>query len=419
VADRVDIGAMLKHALPSGVVEERGGRVWRVRPDNASEISRVLRLASEASVVVRPEGGEAGERGAIVLDLSGLADVHAINAEALTVHAGAGIRVRDLEVTLRDHGFTLGFPLVPHLNPKLGGFLSGQGWAESSVMYERPWLAAIGIEGVLPTGRPFRIKPAPRRAVGPDLSQLFLGSEGRLGVLTSAHVRFHPLHKARSIAAAVMPGLGEALACAARMVHQGLRLAFARVYEPGLVPGKQGLDAVGTVLVAGFEGEPRLVEILSSAACEIVREASGVIQPDDFHLACRPIRSPALGAEHADHLTATTGWSGAEVLARAVARVFGSGLAATRLSDFLHEGCAVTWTVRIDRAAETDGPVPAVIAEAAERVRSLGGTVTAHHGPYVVSPSAVLEADGSFDVLFSRLRAMLDPGTILNPSPGG
>jgi len=406
---------MLKHALPSGVVEEPVGRVWRVSPDNPSEVSRVLRLASETGVVVRPEGS-GGDEGVIQLDLSGLSDVHAINEEALTVHAGAGIRVRDLEVTLRDHGFTLGFPLMPYVNPKLGGFLSGQGWAEASVLFEKPWQSAIGIEGVLPTGRPFRIKPAPRRAVGPDLSQLFLGAEGRLGILTSAYVRFHRLPKARQIVAAVMDGLGEGLACAARIVHDGLRPAFARIYEPGMVPGNQGQDAVGTVLVAGFEGEPRLVEIFHAAACEIIRERAGRIQAQDFHLACRPVRSQVLDAEHADHLTATTGWAGAEVLARAVAGLLGDGLATMRVSDFLHEGCAVTWTARIDRSADPSGDVPAVIAEAAQRVRSLGGTVTAHHGPFVVSPSSVLAAEPAFDTFFSLLRSTLDPGAILDPS---
>jgi alkyldihydroxyacetonephosphate synthase len=284
------------------------------------------------------------------------------------------------------------------------------------VLFERPWQSAIGIEGVLPTGRPFRIKPAPRRAVGPDLSQLFLGAEGRLGILTSAHVRFHRLPKARQIVAAVLGGLGDGLACAARIVHDGLRPAFARIYEPGLVPGNQGQDAVGTVLVAGFEGEPRLVEIFHASACEIIRDQGGRIQPDDFHLACRPVRSQVLDAEHADHLTAATGWAGAQVLARAVAGLLGDGLAGMRVSDFLHEGCAVTWTARIDRSADGGQAVPAVIAEAAGRVRSLGGTVTAHHGPFVVPPSEVLDRDASFDGFFSRLRQTLDPGAILDPS---
>jgi alkyldihydroxyacetonephosphate synthase len=408
-----DIGAMLRQILPSGVVESPESGAWRVSPDNASEVSRVIRLASEAGVPVGPPGGKGGE-GAIELDLSGLSDVHSINEQALTVHAGSGIRVRDLEVLLRDHGYTLGFPLLPFLNPKLGGFLCGQGWAEASVLYGKPWRAAIGIEGVLPTGRTFRVKPAPARSVGPDLMELFLGAEGRLGLLTSAHVRFHPLPKARRTVAAVMPGLGDGLACAARIVHDGLRPAFARIYEPGLVPGNQGMDAVGTVLVIGFEGEPQLVTAFWKIASEIVEELQGRVQAEDFHLACRPVRSPSLDAEHADHLTATVGWSGAEVLARAVGRFLGEGLASTRISDFLHEGCAVTWTARVDRSRVGDEAVAPAIAGAADRVRSLGGTVTAHHGPFVVAPSSVLAGDPAFDAVFDRLRATLDPGGILD-----
>jgi hypothetical protein len=170
------------------------------------------------------------------------------------------------------------------------------------------------------------------------------------------------------------------------------------------------------VLVAGFEGEPRLAEIFHSMCCEILADHSGEIQADDFYLGCRLIRSPLPDAEHVDHLTATTGWSGAEVLARAVARVFGEGLATMRLSDFLHEGCAITWTARVDRTDAGDDPVAPVIARAAERIRSLGGTLTAHHGPFVVSPSPLLAGDSDFETFYEKLRATLDPSDILDPS---
>jgi alkyldihydroxyacetonephosphate synthase len=391
-----------------------GGR-HVVKPDNDSEVARVLRIASETASRIVPRGSSDRGGNVIELDLSGLDTIHAIEEQSLTVHAGSGIRLSDLELALRDHGYTIGFPLIPHLDPKLGGFLSGQGWAESSVLFGRPWKSAIGIEGVLPTGRLFKIKPAPRRAVGPDLCELFLGAEGRLGVLTSAWVKFHPLPKSRMIVTAAMPGPGPALRCAARMIHDGLRPAFARIHEFGLLPEKSR-DSLGdgTVLVVGFEGETRLVDVFHSMAVDKIHDSSGDLLAEDHPLALRRVRTPCSMPEMADHLTATVAWREAEPLLRKVSGVLGEGLEGVRISDFLHEGCAITWSARVDRAG-LDEQLVRTIAEAVEAVGSTGGTVIAHHGPFARShPSTVFE-DRSFSDLMQRLVTLLDPSGTLNP----
>lgn len=404
---------MLQAALPSRVSGSRPGSALVVKPDNASEVARVLRLCTETGTPVLPAGRHEPDGEAVVLDLSGLTQIHAIDENSLTVHAGSGIRVADLQMALRDRGYTLGFALVPHLSPKLGGFLSGQGWAEASVLFGKPWCAAIGIEGVLPTGRTFRIKPTPRRAVGPDLSELFLGAEGRLGVLTAAWVKFHPMARARAILAASLPGHGVALRSAARMVHDGLRPAFARIHELGLLPSPPD-GAERTVLVVGFEGEARLVDVFLSMAVDLVKDRSGRILDEDHPLATRPIRSPCSRPELADHLSASVPWARAEELVQRVSRAFGDTLVAIRISDMLHEGCTVTWTARLDRS-NSDRKVVKPLDQVLRAIQDGEATVIAHHGPFPAGHVATLQTDEVFGSALGRLAAILDPGEILHP----
>jgi FAD/FMN-containing dehydrogenase len=414
-----DIAAMLRSTLPSRVHPVSPSGALRVRPDNAAEVARVLSLATERRARVLPHGSPEPGRGDVLLDLSRLSDIHRIDERSLTVHAGAGIRVADLEVALRDRGFTLGFPLVGHLDPKLGGFLSGQGWAEASVLYGKPWRSAIGLEGVLPTGRTFRIKPTPRRAVGPDLSELFLGAEGRLGVLTSAWVKFHPVAKTRSTAVAAMPGAGVALRCAARMVHDGLRPAFARIHERGLLPGSRaGRVGEETLLVVGFEGETRLVDSFHSMAVELIGDRSGRLLGHDHPLATRIVPRPCARPELADHVTASVSWSAAEEVVQRVSPLFGDALSAIRVSDVLHEGCAVTWTARIGRAGG-GGRVAGPLADVLEALDDLPATVVAHHGPFAPAPGPSPFEDPAYRHLLERLARTLDPrGVLDDPATG-
>ncbi len=402
-----DIGALIRGALPSGVKDVPGTGAVLVRPINASEVARVLGIAAETKTRVLPRGTSDVRGTAIVLDLSGLTEIHEISEVSLVAHADAGIRVRDLEVALRDRGFTLGFPMMGHLDPKLGGFLCGQGWAEASVLYGKPYRAAIGIEGVLPNGRAFKIKPAPRRAVGPDLSELFLGAEGRLGILTSAWVTFHPQPRTRMIAGAAMPSLGVALRCAARMVHDGLRPAFGRIHAR-LEGGPPA------VLVVGFEGEARLVEVFHAMAVERIRDRSGEMLSDGHELVCRPVRSGCMRPEAADHLTVSTDWAGADGLVEDLSAVFGSALLSVRISDLLHEGCAATFTARVDRS-QTDEQLVLPVTLAVERARNLGATVIAHHGPFATHRGISPLSDPAFDDLLTRLASNLDPSGVLEP----
>ena len=126
------------------------------------------------------------------------------------------------------------------------------------------------------------------------------------------------------------------------------------------------------------------------------------------------LRKPCPQPEAADHLTASVAWSRAEKLLVEITELMGRGLEGVRASDFLHEGCAVTWTVRLDRGGRDVQMVPELEAAVA-RIRDLGGTVIAHHGPFSRTGESGIPQDPSFADLMERLVAQLDPTGTLNP----
>lgn len=204
----------------------RGGRV--VVPEVPEEIGEVLELArstgrkvvcqqarrpGEERVSAGGGGGRgAGERGppetsqeaSIVLDLSRLDQVLDMDPVSGTVTAQAGITVHQLENFLHEKGFTLGFVPRSRLLLSLGDYLATSSPSEGSPLYGTILENCLGLSAVMADRTSFKVRPSPRRAVGPDLMHLLLGARGRYGVITAACLRVFPL-----------PGVREAVAFAA------------------------------------------------------------------------------------------------------------------------------------------------------------------------------------------------------------
>ncbi len=200
----------------------RRGRV--VVPEVPEEIGEVLDLARSTGLSVvcqqarRPGeervlagGGRAGagDRGPTetslesftVLDLSRLDEVLDMDPVSGTVTAQAGITVHQLENYLHEKGFTLGFVPRSRLLLSLGDYLATSCPSEGSPLYGTILDNCLGLSGVMADRTPFRVRPSPRRAVGPDLMHLLLGAGGRYGVITAACLRVFPLPAVREAVA--------------------------------------------------------------------------------------------------------------------------------------------------------------------------------------------------------------------------
>jgi alkyldihydroxyacetonephosphate synthase len=254
-----------------------------VRPRSSEEVASILALAAAEGVPVVPRAGGSGsqggaipEAGGILLDLAGLDQILELDESALTVTAQAGVPGLRLEEWLNERGYT--FPHYPaslHL-AQVGGYLAAKGSGVLSTKYGKIEDLVASIEVAMPSGELARTVSIPRHAVGPDLNQLFIGSEGTLGVITEATLLLRPVPEHRSFRLLSFDDLGTGIEAVRRVLQAGWRPAAVRLHDPEAtrVNLARVLDAdvSGVKLVLVFDGPKALVE---TEEREVLRSLTG------------------------------------------------------------------------------------------------------------------------------------------------
>jgi alkyldihydroxyacetonephosphate synthase len=220
-----------------GIVAARPAAV--AHPSSAREVADVLRLCSERRVPVTTAGGRSGVNGAsvpifggVVLDTSGMAGIVEVDATSLTVEVLPGTNGAAFEAELRErHGTTCGHWPQSIAISTVGGWLACRGAGQLSTRYGKVEDMVVGLEVALADGTILRTGGAPRSAVGPDLTQLFVGSEGTLGVITSARLRAHPAPPAEWHGAWGFPSFDAGLEVCRRVLQRGATPAVLRLYD--------------------------------------------------------------------------------------------------------------------------------------------------------------------------------------------
>src|SRR4029077_8620288 len=210
-----------------------------VRPTTADGVAAVLRVCDEARVPVTAAAGRSGVCGAsmpvhggVVLDLTSLTGIVSVDDTALVLDVRAGTFGTPLEASLRrDHHVTLGhWPQSIDLST-VGGWLACRSAGQLSTRYGKIEDMVLGLDVVLADGRIVHTGGAPRAAVGPDLTQLFVGSEGTLGIITGARLRVHPAPPAEARAAYRFPRFVDGLDACRRILRRGATPAVVRLYD--------------------------------------------------------------------------------------------------------------------------------------------------------------------------------------------
>ncbi len=254
-----------------------------VHPGTSQEVAEIMKIANNYGIPVTPWGGGSGSQGGalpmyggIVMDMKRMNKVIEIDPISMTATAEVGINAQHLEWAVEKAGYsTMHFP-ASIACATLGGFIAHRGTGVLSTKYGKMEDIIMALEVVTPTGEIIETLPVPRHASGPDLTQMFLGSEGTLGVVTKATLKIHPIPEARKFHAFLFPTMHDAMVAGSSIMTSRLRPCVIRLYdEPEtakLIKKVLGIDKQGAYLVFGFDGPEKMVDLEMEEACKICRK---------------------------------------------------------------------------------------------------------------------------------------------------
>jgi len=424
------------HWALAGQVPQRAAVI--ARPAGTHEISQVLALCDAARVPVTPAGGRSGVCGAsvplfggVLLDLTRLDQVRSVDEIAGVVEVDAGVFGPDLESCLRgEHSLTVGhFPQSFDIST-VGGWVACRGAGQYSTRYGKIEDMLDGLEVVLADGRVIRTGGAPAAATGPDLTQLFAGSEGTLGVITRVWLRAHPLPSHTATLARRFASVHDGFEACRRIVRAGATPAVLRLYDAAESARGRGGDGTTCTLLVLDEGDPTIVD----ATIEVVdRECRAHGEPAEPHLVDEWLEhrndTSALQALTrkgfvVDTMEIAAQWSRlSQIYAAATAALTAvpqALVASCHLSHSYIDGACLYFTFAATPPAEGVEATYVAMWDAGQRaVLANGGNLSHHHGVGLNRARFAAEALGpALDVLRDVKRA-LDPNGILNPGKLG
>lgn len=247
-------------------------------PENENEISEILKLAKEKQVGVIPYGGGSGivggsipYNGEIIIDLKRL-KAFSINTINGTARGGAGLTGAEFENMLNEHGYTCGQYPQSFQSACLGGMTATRAIGTFSTKYGKMDDMVTALDVVLPNGEIYHSHLAPKRSSGPELNQLFLGSEGVYGVITGVEIKIYPIAETREFLTFTFPSTHDGLSAIRSFIHKGLRPAVVRLYDEVEATHKiaqYGFEKGFTLLILVFEGQKEMTELEAKLTREI------------------------------------------------------------------------------------------------------------------------------------------------------
>lgn len=263
------------------------------RPDIAvavrstAEVAAVMKLAAERAIPVTPVAGASGVQGAanangggILLDLAPLNRVRDIDEASLTCTVEAGKNVKEFERELNERGLSFTHYPASAEWASVGGSVAARGSGVLSTKYGNIQDHVLSLEVVLPDGAVVELPSVPRHGVGPEMTQLFVGAEGTLGVITAVRVKLRRLPLRRRFSAFAFASLAEGIAAGRDIMTTGLKPAVMRLYDRAAAMQSlekavsAGLDGVTMVLMVDGEHE-RLIDVEGTLCDEICLRHGG------------------------------------------------------------------------------------------------------------------------------------------------
>lgn len=427
------------------MVAETGGKPATVdgvfvRVSTVEQVQAVMRLAHEAKVPVTVSAGRSNVtgaalplRGGIVLDVCNLNRFVSFDADSQIVEVEAGM-FGDIfeEMIQRDFGMTMGHWPSSFGISTVGGWIACRGAGQLSTRYGKIEDMVYGMEVVLADGSLVTVGNYARAAIGPDLQQIFIGSEGTLGIIVKARLKLHRLPDYARAIAYGFKSFAMGLEACRRIMQGGANPAALRLYDE-LESGVQfGLPESNVLLIAD-EGAQEMVDAVMAISEKVCAELGDKLDGDTIFekwLDTRYLtgksaegfkRSPGFVA---DTLEMTGCWRDLpaiydEVVA-AINAVPGTLAGSAHQSHAYVDGACLYFSLRGDVDVEKRAEWYRAAWDAANAVLiKYGAALSHHHGVGLLRAPYMKDALGSAFPLLETVKKALDPDNLLNPGKLG
>jgi D-lactate dehydrogenase (cytochrome) len=403
---------------------------------STAEVAEIVKLCAEHKVPVIPfgtgtslEGHVAALHGGICIDLSQMNRVLRVSAEDLDCTVEAGVTRKRLNEYLRDTG--LFFPIDPGADASLGGMAATRASGTNAVRYGTMRENVLALTVVLADGRIIRTaRRARKSAAGYDLTRLFVGSEGTLGVITEVTLRLYGIPEAILAAVCPFPSIEAAVDTVVATIQAGVPVARMELLDSGQMEAVNAyakLDyVVAPTLFFEFHGSPRGLEEQVTQVKEFAAENGATA----FRWTTTPEeRSKLWQARHDAYYAALARRPGSKGWATDVC------VPISRLAECIAETkrdldqCSVPVALvghvgdgNFHLAFLLDPNKPEEYAEASrindrmvERAIAMDGTCTGEHGVGYGKMDFLVAEHGEAVAVMRTLKRALDPDNIMNP----
>ncbi|MBC7939373.1 MAG: FAD-binding protein, partial [Chitinophagaceae bacterium] len=262
--------------------------------ESTADVAAVVTLASEHAVPVIPfgvgsslEGHLLAVQGGVSIDLSRMSSIVRLHPEDLTVTVQAGVTREQLNREIRDTG--LFFPIDPGANASLGGMAATRASGTNAVRYGTMRENVLGLTVVTAAGDVIHTGTrAKKSSAGYDLTRLFVGSEGTLGVMTEITLKLYPLPEAVSAAICHFPSIDAAVRATIQIIQMGVPIARCELLDANAIRAVNLHSKLGLreqpMLLMEFHGSQAGVQEQAETVQELAREHAG----EDFQWARTP-----------------------------------------------------------------------------------------------------------------------------------
>ena len=404
---------------------------------NTDDVVNVVRLAADHRVPVIPygvgtslEGHLLALEGGISIDLAQMNAVLAVTPEDLTVTVQAGVTRKQLNNEIKDSG--LFFPIDPGADATIGGMAATRASGTNAVRYGTMRENVLGMTVVTGEGKVIRTASrAKKSSAGYDLTRLFVGSEGTLGIITEVTLKLYPQPEAISAATCSFPTVEAAVRTTIETIQMGVPIARCELLDALTVKAVNARNKLGLpempMLLFEFHGSPAGVAEQVEAVQAIAREHGAAAcqwanQPEErsrlwearhnAYFACLQLK-PGSRSFTTDVCVPISRL--AECITETIRDIGGSPLPAPILG---HVGdgnfhCAILADpANADEIAEAERLNDRIV----KRALAMDGTCTGEHG-VGMHKMDFLRAEHGDDALelMARIKRSFDPQNILNP----